>query len=347
MNFSFKKIRLEQIYPLRISRGLKEDCDNLFVFVEKNGLTGVGEMVPGSLTGCESADEGEKILAEFTPTIRQGASVHEIYHQARTEGIPPCVLAALDMALWDLLAKESRQPLYKLLGLAKPSAPTSVTIGVNPPEVIREQVPEMLSRTGCLNLKVKLGSPQGIDADKESYLAVLKAAEKFHLGIRIDANGGWSLEDAKQMMKWLQTRKTEYVEQPLHHDCDDQLPELFKNRALPIFVDESCRFSSDIPKWADSVDGVNLKLMKCGGITEALRIVATARAFGLQTMIGCMGESLIAISAGAALGHLFDFIDLDSHLNFRNDPAEGAVLTQGIVTPPGRPGHGGRLLNDE
>jgi muconate cycloisomerase len=91
------------------------------------------------------------------------------------------------------------------------------------------------------------------------------------------------------------------------------------------------------------VDGVNLKLMKCGGITEALRIVATARAFGIKTMIGCMSESSIAIAAGAAMGSLFDHIDLDSHLNLNPDPAEGAPIVDGVVTPTDRPGHGGRL----
>lgn len=124
---------------------------------------------------------------------------------------------------------------------------------------------------------------------------------------------------------------------------EDQLSDLFKGRALPIFVDESCRMSSDIPGFADRVDGVNLKLMKCGGITEALRIVATARAFGLQTMIGCMGESSISIAAGASLGALFDYIDLDSHLNLDPDPADGAPFSGGITLPADRPGHGGQL----
>jgi L-alanine-DL-glutamate epimerase-like enolase superfamily enzyme len=112
---------------------------------------------------------------------------------------------------------------------------------------------------------------------------------------------------------------------------------------MPIFVDESCRFSPDVVKVADWVDGVNLKLMKCGGITEALRIVATARAHGLKTMIGCMSESSVAIAAGASIAALFDSIDLDSHLNLNPDPAEGASIVDGVVLPAERPGHGARL----
>jgi muconate cycloisomerase len=95
------------------------------------------------------------------------------------------------------------------------------------------------------------------------------------------------------------------------------------------------------------VDGVNLKLMKCGGLTEALRIVAVARAFGLKTMIGCMGESSVSISAGAAIGALFDHIDLDSHLNLAPDPATGVSLKNGVITPNNHPGHGAQLIDAE
>ncbi|MCH8518079.1 MAG: dipeptide epimerase, partial [Cyclobacteriaceae bacterium] len=182
-----------------------------------------------------------------------------------------------------------------------------------------------------------------IEADKAMFAAVHEAAAGSDAVLRVDANGGWSLQDARHMMGWLAERGVEYVEQPLVEGAEDQLPELFKSRALPIFVDESCRFSSDIPGFAHCVDGVNLKLMKCGGITEALRIVATARAHGLKTMIGCMGESSVAIAAGASLSALFDYIDLDSHLNLDPDPASGAPFMDGVTLPAVRSGHGGTL----
>ena len=147
------------------------------------------------------------------------------------------------------------------------------------------------------------------------------------------------------MIRWLWEREVEYVEQPLAEGLESELPPVFAYRRLPIFADESVRTSGDVPGLADRVDGVNLKLMKCGGITEALRIVATARAHGLQTMIGCMSESSVAIAAGAAIGALFDHIDLDSHLNLNPDPADGAPIIDGVITPTDRPGHGAQLLD--
>jgi muconate cycloisomerase len=190
---------------------------------------------------------------------------------------------------------------------------------------------------------VKLGNPDGLDADQSMFSSVMESAQKFGVGLRVDANGGWTLSGAKTMMSWLKERGCEYVEQPLNSEVDDELPVLFSDRVLPIFIDESCCFSSDVGRLAHCVDGVNLKLMKCGGITEALRIVATARAHGLKTMIGCMGESSVAIAAGVSLGALFDHIDLDSHLNLMPDPALGLELGDGVVRIPEVPGHGARL----
>ena len=257
--------------------------------------------------------------------------VTDVYDLARQEGVPACALAVLDIALWDLLAKKANLPLYQLYGLSKPTIPTSVTIGINPPEVVRERVPLLLEGTGIQSLKIKLGSPEGVDADKAMFAQVIESCKPYDVVIRVDANGGWNIDDALMMNKWLADHNTDYVEQPLKEGEEELLPVLFKNRPLPIYVDESCRFSTDIPNWAHAVDGVNLKLMKCGGLTEALRIIAVARSFNLKTMIGCMGESSISISAGAAITGLIDHIDLDSHLNLAPDPAVGAALISGVI----------------
>ena len=147
------------------------------------------------------------------------------------------------------------------------------------------------------------------------------------------------------MIAWLAERGVDYVEQPLAQGQEAELPAVFATRKLPIFLDESVPDSRSVPAIADRCDGVNLKLMKTGGVTDALRLVATARAHGLKTMIGCMSESSVAIAAGASLGALFDYIDLDSHLNLKPDPADGAPIASGIVLPAERPGHGGRLLS--
>jgi muconate cycloisomerase len=343
MKLGFKVLHLKKRFPLRISRGLMTGSDNLFVSVTKGGISGWGEMAPGDTEGAGSAEEGQASLEIFAENNLEELSVFEIYDLAQVQAIPACALAALDMALWDQLAKTVGLPLYKMLGLPLPTVPTSVTIGINPPEVIKERVPLLLEGTGIKSLKIKLGSPEGIEADKAMFAQVVESAKKYAVNLRVDANGGWSLDNAIHMIKWLSNLGADYVEQPIKEGAEDQLPFLFKERALPIFVDESCRTSQDIPRFAHCVDGVNMKLMKCGGITEALRIIATARAFKLKTMIGCMGESSISISAAAAISGAIDYIDLDSHLNLDPDPGSGAKLLDGTITPMDRPGHGAYL----
>lgn len=341
MKVEFHSQYLKKRFPLRISRGEILGGENLFVSVSDGKLTGWGEMAPGETEGAASVAEGRAQLERFCADGLDGAS-HDIWARAHVGGVGACALAALDMALWDLRAKQADMPLYRLLGLARRGVVSSLTVGINPPDVVRERVPLLLAR-GAKALKIKLGSTDGIEADKAMFTAVQETAAGSDAALRVDANGGWSLADARHMMGWLAARGVEYIEQPLVQGAEDQLPDLFRDRALPIFVDESCRFSSDIPAFAHCVDGVNLKLMKCGGITEALRIVATARAHGLKTMIGCMGESSVSIAAGASLSALFDYIDLDSHLNLDPDPATGAPFEHGVTLPADQPGHGGRL----
>jgi muconate cycloisomerase len=267
----------------------------------------------------------------------------EAWEAMRAADVDPPAIAALDVALWDLRAKKAGKPLYELLGLEKRSVPTSVTIGINPPSVTLERVPDILRRTGAKCLKIKLGSPEGRAHDKEHFLAAKEASAPFGSILRVDANGGWTVDEAVEMIGWLKTHGVDYVEQPLVEGGEAGLTTLFSSRELPIFIDESCRWASDVEKWADRVDGVNLKLMKCGGITEALRIVAEARKHNLKTMIGCMSESSVAIAAGAAMGALFDHIDLDSHLNLNPDPASGAPIVDGVIVPLDVPGHGAKL----
>ncbi|MBC8064699.1 MAG: dipeptide epimerase [Chlorobia bacterium] len=352
--------------------------ENLFVEVSDGTHTGIGELSPatGSLWTAERGEEKlnafvsgrhdhlelyhpsrpdsavdflKQISTAFTKPreseLTQGLLISDIWRALKEWEVDPPAMAALDVALWDLHAKRAQMPLYQLLGLSKRQAPTSITIGLNPPEVTKERVPDILRRTGAKYLKVKLGSPEGREHDKAHFLAAAEAAKPFNAKLRVDANGGWTVDEAKMMMPWLAERDVGYVEQPLVEGAEEDLKRIYEGRPLPIFVDESCQFSNDIPKWAHSVDGINLKLMKCGGITEAIRINATAKAFGLKTMIGCMSESSIAIAAGAAIGSLFDHIDLDSHLNLNPDVAEGAPIVDGVITPTDNPGHGARLIH--
>lgn len=343
MNVRFRTLYLRKRFPLAISRGVSHGSENLFVGVTRDGITGWGELSPGKSEGAATAKLAQGALESFLAGLEDGLSIHEIDLRGRLQQLPRCAASGLDIALWDWLGKKAGLPLYRLLGLGLPSAPTSVTIGIDTPEAVKERIPMILGRHRVRALKIKLGSPAGIEADQAMYAQAAESATPYSVRLRVDANGGWTVDDAIRMMDWLAERGTDYVEQPLREGQEEDLPALFRTRRLPIFVDESCRMSGDIPKWADCVDGVNLKLMKCGGITEALRLIATARAFGLKTMIGCMGESSMSISAGAALSGLVDHVDLDSHLNLDPDPCSGATLADGVVTPNPNPGHGARM----
>lgn len=343
MKVAFKTLYLKKLYPLRISRGVRDGQSNLYVSVTDGKHTGWGETSPGTSEGASSPEEAQRQLESFLKTHKDLSSVQDTYDDAMLAGVAPCALAALDIALWDLKAKKAQLPLYELLGFSKPKHATSITLGIMSPAEAKKRLPLILKNQGIKTLKVKLGSNDGIEADKAMYTEVLNYHQQHPIAIRVDANGGWTLDEAKHMMHWLSERNCEYVEQPLKEGQEHDLPELYKGRSLPIFVDESCRFARDIPKWAHAVDGVNMKLMKCGGITGALRIIATAKAFGLQTMIGCMGESSISIAAGAAVSGALDHIDLDSHLNLNPDPCEGAPLINEITMPLAIPGHGAKF----
>lgn len=342
MKIDFKIVYLKKLYPLRISRGVRDGQFNLYISITDGNHTGWGETSPGVSEGAETAEEAQTQLEHFITTTKL-EDIYSIYNSALKANIGPCALAALDIALWDLKAKKANMPLYQLLGFPKPKHPTSITLGIMTPSESKERLPLILEHMGIRTLKVKLGSTDGIEADKAMYNTVLEYHKKRPIAIRVDANGGWSLDDAQLMLRWLSERNCDYVEQPLKEGEEYNLKQLYKKRPLPIFVDESCRFASDIYKWADVVDGVNMKLMKCGGITGALQIIATAKAFGLQTMIGCMGESSISIAAAAAVSGVLDHIDLDSHLNLNPDPCEGAPLKNEITMPLDIPGHGGKF----
>lgn len=339
LSSTFKTVRLSKRYPLAISRGSSAGSENLFVTISHGEYQGLGELSPAPEKGWTAASgkaQIESLELDPSPVVTYG--------RMRDAKIDPPAMAAVDIALWDLLAKRAGLPLYRMLGLTKACVATSVTIGLNSPEVTRKRVPEILQRTGAHFLKIKLGSPEGREYDRHHFVAAAEAAAPFGVGLRVDANGGWTVPETLEMMDWLADRGVEYVEQPLAEGQESELAAVFERRRLPIIVDESVQFARDVLRVRQSTDGVNLKLMKCGGITGALAIVAVARASGLRTMIGCMSESSVAIAAGASIGSLFDFIDLDSHLNLDPDPATGAAIDAGVVRASEASGHGATLL---
>lgn len=349
MEISLAPLNLTKRVPLRISRGTMAGSTNAIVKVTHDGITGYGEMSPSQVT--KDTMESASLSVERWQTAFVHASPLEretVLRDADTllEVLPGIggrggtgILAAFDIALWDWFGKRISLPLYQVFGLdINKSAETSVTVGINTPDAAADHAREWIARTGSRHLKIKLGSPDGIAADMDMYMAVLDAVEP-NVVMRVDANCGWIESDARIMIPWLAERRVEYVEQPLACGDEESLAAL-RPAPVPIFLDESIHSATDVPKFAHLVDGVNVKLMKSGGISEAIRIVHTARAFGLQTMLGCMSESSLSIAAGVHIGPLFDHLDLDSHLNTANDPIVGLGFEHGRVTLGERPGLG-------
>ena len=345
MKVSLHKVLLQKRFPLKISRFISNSCYNVFVKVEKDGIVGWGESVPGE-TGAQNANEIIKELDKLISTGIDVKSISEIEYLSRKLKISPCSYAGLDIALWDWKAKKAEMPLHDILGLPLPKIKTSLTLGIMSPQSVKKRIPLLFENNSAKFLKIKLGSPEGIDSDKIMYEQVLESSKPYNLGLRVDANGGWSTEDAKHMIEWLSKRECDYVEQPIALGKEKDLKTLYQNRLLPIFVDESCRVSTDIIQYSQWVDGINLKLMKSGGITEGLKVLSTAKAYGLQTMIGCMSESSVSISAAASISGHIDHIDLDSHYNLNPDPGSGAEMINGITMPRIVPGHGAFLIKD-
>ena len=343
MHIKFHKVLLKKRFPLAISRGIRGDSHNLFLSYEKEGLMGWGEAAPGKNEKAETVEEMQDQLSAFLEQGIESNTIEELNQRAKQVRIAPCAYAALDMALWDWKAKKTQLPLHQLLHLPLPVVPTSLTLGIIPADQVKERIRLMLQNSSAKALKIKLGSPQGIEADQQMFAQVIESTQESHLKIRVDANGGWSTQEAIYMMKWLADRGVEYIEQPLEEGQESELQYLYPNRPMPIYIDESCRNAEDVGKWADHIDGVNMKLMKCGGITEALEIIKMAKKHQLKTMIGCMSESSVSIAAAAALSGGIDHIDLDSHYNLAPDPATGVKLVDGVTLPDFVPGHGGIL----
>ncbi len=340
MQISIEIFTVNKRFPLTISRGTTAQTTNIWVKVSQDGIEGWGEASPFSLGNHSQSTEMLQIeLQQVAPILSNYHPLQRQQIQQVLQSYPSSAQAAIDMALHDWLGKQVNLPLWQLWGLdCDRIVPTSVTIGINSPEKAQARTIDWLQLLDIKVLKIKLGSTAGIEADKAMLLAVQEVAPTQELFV--DANGGWSLEDAVTMCAWLGEGGIKYVEQPLPRGEENKLLELKKRSPLPIFVDESCLKCADIPLLANSVAGINIKLMKAGGLSEALRMVHTAKAYGLQIMFGCYSDSTLANTAAVHLSPLADYLDLDSHLNLTDDPFSGAIMQQGRLQPNNKPGLG-------
>ena len=343
MQIHIEPFTVHKRVPLTISRGTTAGSTNLWLRIEADGTEGWGEASPFSIgTQPQTTEKITQELAALVPVL---SSYHPLQHQlieTKLANLKVCsaARAAIDVALHDWLGKHVGLPLWQLWGLNLQSiSPTAVTIGISSPPAAVDRLEKWCNQQQVASVKVKLGSSAGITADQAMFEALQDKLPK-GAKVSIDANGGWNLQDALTMANWLAERGVTYLEQPLSVADDGLLPLLYAQSPLPIFTDESCFTGADIPRLAHCIHGINIKLMKSGGLSEARRMIHTARACGLQVMFGCYSDSAVSNTALAHLSPLADHLDLDSHFNLKDDPFQGAQLQNGALLPTNQPGLG-------
>jgi L-alanine-DL-glutamate epimerase-like enolase superfamily enzyme len=332
MNLSFETVDLHLRHTFTISRRSLRARRVIIVRLEHDGLVGHGEAAPMGLTG-ESIETVTDALPQMAAAIGEEPWPVESICERLAGAFPqhPAARAAVDMALRDLAAQRLGAPLYRVLGLDPTDCPmTSFTIGIDTPDVVRTKV-EQVADWPILKLKL------GCEHDLELIRALRELSSAM---LRVDANAGWTPDQALERIRELEPFGVEFVEQPIPPGDLDALRRVHEASPLPIFADESCVDPEDVPRLAGCVDGINIKLMKCGGIGSALRMIHTARACGLKLMLGCNIESSIAITAAAHLAPLVDYLDLDGHILITDDPFVGMQVDRGRVILPEGPGLG-------
>lgn len=342
---SYQTLALEKRVPLTISSGTTTCSRILWLRLAAGEYEGWGEAAEFSVDGLrqplEELQKGmaaaEAILRRYDPTDRLGIEAALVEEQ-----ISSAVRSAVDQAWWDWSGRSSNSPVWRLWNVNPHPGPlTSVTIGISSPDQAQHRARQWLEQLDIGAFKIKLGSPAGVAADRDMFSAVMEVLPP-SAKLSVDANGGWSAEVAIAMNRWLAARGVDHIEQPLSRDLSHQLPRLRRESPLPVILDESVFTSADIDRLAGGgcLDGINIKLMKCGGLSEALRMVETARARGLRILVGCYGNTALANTAAATLGPLVDYLDLDSHFNLKSDPFSGAALKNGRFVLPEQPGFG-------
>jgi L-Ala-D/L-Glu epimerase len=338
MKLDHEIVTLRTKNPFIIARGGSSEYRVVRVtLTARDGATGWGEAAPSLFYG-ETADTVVEVLPLLAAVLTDadGWSLEALEHAlARAIRFNGSARAAVSAALHDLMGKRLGVPVYKLWGLDPAAAPrTSFTVAIAPDEpTLRQRVADAASYPV---LKIKLGTTWD-----ERIVRVVRelAPDKV---LRVDANAAWTPKSTLRIVPLLQELGVEFVEQPLPPADLDGLRFIRERSALPIIADESCLVAADIPKLAGVVDGINIKLAKCGGLREALRMIAVARAHDMLVMAGCMIESSLGITAAAQFAPLLDCADFDGAALVSNDPYVGATIDGGVIRLPAAPGLGVR-----
>lgn len=330
LSYFVKDLRLKHTFT--IAHQSRDVQDTVIVKLEDGGIFGLGETTTNSFYGMTAENITERLEAG-RKMVENGNWQHPEQLWETGKDIfrkNPFAQCALDMAFWDLFTKQQGKKLYEYLGLDPSNIPvTNYTIGI---DTVEKMVAKMKEMDWPL-YKIKLGT----DHDLEIIRELRKHTDSI---FRIDANCAWTAEQAIRNSEELAHLGVEFMEQPLGKDDLDGMKEVFRYSKLPVMADESCIVEADVAKCHGLFHGINIKLVKAGGITPALRMLQEAKSLGMKTMVGCMTESSIGISAIAHIAPLLDYVDMDGAMLLVEDIAEGVIITPGGVSFPQRPGIG-------
>ncbi len=332
MKIRYAAVDLPFKHPFTISKGTKTHQPTFVVELEWNGVTGVGEAPAISyyhipVTKMIEDLERKRVMVERFALTDPERFWHFLHHLFPDNSFLVC---ALDMAGWDLIGKLRGLPLYRLWGLEMANAPlTDYTIGLDTPARMAEKVMDLPWPV----YKIKAGGTGDLDR--------LRAIRNVtQAPIRVDANAGWTLDEALANISAYREAGVEFIEQPLAKDDLDGMAQLRLMSSLPLLADESCVTEDDVKKCSGLFHGINIKLTKCGGITPARRMLKHARSLGLSTMLGCMNESTIGTAALVHLSPLATYLDADGPLLLAEDTANGLTYDFGMIHLSDKPGLG-------
>ena len=338
LKLSFYPYELQLAHTFTVSSYSRTTTPGVQVEIEYEGLTGYGEasMPPylGHTVESVCAFLSKVDLSSFdSPFLLE--DIME-YLDTLSEGDSPAK-AAIDIALHDLCGKICGQPLYRIWGYNPTKAgPTTFTIGIDTPEIVREKTLECAGKFKILKVKV------GLDSDEMMIRTIRSVTD---VPLAVDANQGWKdKQKALDEIFWLKEQGVVLVEQPMAKERLDDVAWITERSPLPIMADEAIQRLKDIPKIKGAYSGINIKLMKSTGLLEARKMIAYARAEGMKVMVGCMTETSCACTAAAQLAPAADFCDIDGNLLITNDLFEGMKVVNGEMILPDRPGLGLKKL---